>query len=77
MLRNFRQSSVADGSRIILRHQTSGVQASEVSLDQPAGGQTSLPDLADSIRENRLRPLWSARIKWFDKVKGFGFANVR
>lgn len=80
VLRNFGQSSVADGSRIILHtHQTErGVQASEVlSISPPEGVQTSLPDLAElDPAKIAASPLVAARIKWFDKVKGFGFANV-
>jgi CspA family cold shock protein len=80
VLRNFGQSSVADGSRITLQaHQTErGVQASEVlSISPPAGVHTSLPDIAGLDQAQiAASPLVAARIKWFDKIKGFGFANV-
>jgi CspA family cold shock protein len=80
VLRNFGQSSVADGSRIVLRANKTerGVQASEIVSITPAEGvYPALPDLADldlAVIENS--PLVAARIKWFDKAKGFGFANV-
>lgn len=80
VLRNFGQSSVADGSRIdLLVHKTErGVQASEIiKISPPEGVQTSLPDIAELDKEQIANsPLLAARIKWFDKVKGFGFANV-
>ena len=80
VLRNYGQSSVADGSLIELQvHQTDrGVQASEVlSISPPVGVEASLPDIAGLDRDAIANvPLVAARIKWFDKAKGFGFANV-
>ncbi len=80
VLRNFGQSSVADGSVIELRAVSTerGVQASEVlSISPPVGVETSLPDIAGLDRDAiASEPLVAARIKWFDKAKGFGFANV-
>ena len=79
VLRNFGQGSVADGSEIELNvHETNrGWQAVEVlaitppvsSSDASASAPTFDVDL-DNI------PLKSARVKWFDKAKGFGFANA-
>lgn len=80
VLRNFGQSSVADGARISLLVQETerGVQASEITaITPPAGLQPSLPDIIQLDTEEIARsPLVPARIKWFDKSKGFGFANV-
>lgn len=81
VLRNFGQGSVADGSGISIRVQATsrGVQAVEVvSIEPPE--QTSL-QLADCSGESVTYdlvalPIEAARVKWFDKVKGFGFANV-
>lgn len=80
VLRNFGQSSVADGAEIEIRIQQTdrGVQAVEVlSIAPPPEGfdpyapldQEDLPDFSDL-------PMQPARVKWFDKVKGFGFVNV-
>lgn len=81
VLRNFGQSSVADNSRIeiIAQRTERGVQAvSIVSLtppDAPAAG--SLADFAEfDPAYLASRPLEPARVKWFDKAKGFGFANA-
>ncbi len=81
VLRNFGQSSVADGAGIeIMTHKTDrGVQAVEViSIDPPERADTLL--LADfaELDPNVIAhaPLEAARVKWFDKGKGFGFANV-
>ncbi|EEX10709.1 cold shock DNA-binding domain protein [Ruegeria lacuscaerulensis ITI-1157] len=81
VLRNFGQSSVADGAGIeIMTHRTDrGVQAVEViSIDPPERADSvMLADFAEMdpavIAE---APLVAARVKWFDKAKGFGFANV-
>lgn len=80
VLRNFGQSSVADGARIelLIQETDRGVQASAVvSVAPPEGVQTSLPDIIEMDRDEIARsPLAPARIKWFDKSKGFGFANT-
>lgn len=81
VLRNFGQSSVADGARIeIVTHRTErGVQAVEVVNIVPPGRDDTpvLTDFADlDMEAMRTAPLEAARVKWFDKGKGFGFANV-
>lgn len=82
VLRNFGQSSVADaaGIEVIVQETARGMQAVEVlhieppaqfeaEHSMPAGGEISEPvDLS--------LPLEPARVKWFDKAKGFGFANI-
>ncbi len=81
VLRNFGQSSVADGSRVeIVTHRTErGVQAVEVVSISPPERQDA-PVLTDFVDLDpqlmRSTPLEPARVKWFDKGKGFGFANV-
>lgn len=81
VLRNFGQGSVADGAGIEVRVQRTqrGVQAVEVlRIDPPEG--IILPfgdDAAEMVSADILAlPLEPARVKWFDKGKGFGFANV-
>lgn len=81
VLRNFGQSSVADGSGIEIDTQNTerGVQATEVfRIDPPI--KDDMAPLADiavlDTDEVRSAPLEPARVKWFDKTKGFGFANV-
>lgn len=81
VLRNFGQSSVADGARIeVMTHRTErGVQAVEVvSITPPERDDTPvLTDFAELDPEVlSSAPLEPARVKWFDKGKGFGFANV-
>jgi len=81
VLRNFGQNSIADGASVeILTQQTErGVQVVEVLSIEPAahGGRPVLPDveLLDAAELEQL-DLQPARVKWFDKSKGFGFANV-
>lgn len=81
VLRNFGQSSVADGAEveIIVQETERGLQAVEViSLTPPASFGalgSELPD-GDSFDELSDLDFQPARVKWFDKGKGFGFANV-
>ena len=81
VLRNFGQSSVADGARIEIDVQDTarGVQAVEVFKIEPPDGVEAamLADFEDIDPEvMRSAPLEPSRVKWFDKAKGFGFANV-
>ncbi len=79
-LRNFGQSSVCDRAGVLVSVQQTlrGLQAVEVfevtpPVDEPCEpGQEPEPE----DPSHALLPLEPARIKWFDKVKGFGFANV-
>ncbi len=81
VLRSFGQSLVAAGSRIeqVVQATPRGLQAVEIlAIDLPGDcGSTSAgfgPDIPDvSLLEVPFEP---ARVKWFDSVKGYGFANV-
>ena len=81
VLRNYGQSSVADGTGIsVLVQQTQrGVQAVEVlEIEPPAGtafplGEDNIATTPEAIAALEMEP---ARVKWSDKAKGFGFANV-
>ncbi|MCA0941050.1 cold shock domain-containing protein [Salipiger pacificus] len=81
VLRNFGQSSVADAARIEVSVQSTerGIQATEVFRIEPPEAPAGVP-LADFEEIDpeiiRSAPLEPARVKWFDKAKGFGFANV-
>lgn len=81
VLRNFGQSSVADGSGIEISVQRTdrGAQATEIFGISPPEHEDT-PPLADiavlDIEELNAASLEPARVKWFDKGKGFGFANV-
>lgn len=81
VLRNFGQSSVADGARVEVRVQSTqrGAQAIEVLKIEPpeSTGTSELADIADLDAEIvATSPLEPGRVKWFDKSKGFGFANI-
>lgn len=81
VLRNFGQGSVADGARVrvVVQQTGRGAQAIEVlDIQPPEGGETApIEDLGNNdAAEIAALPLEPARVKWFDKVKGFGFANV-
>ncbi len=80
VLRNFGRSSVAEGSIVELVAQSArrGLQATEIlhiegppdggePEDEPEMYQDSLSDVEDLV---------PARVKWFDRQRGFGFVNV-
>ena len=80
VLRNFGQSSVADGARVAVRVQQTerGAQAVEVlSVEAPSELPAAVVEFAgfdpEQLATAEFEP---ARVKWFDKAKGFGFANV-
>ncbi|MBU2993427.1 cold shock domain-containing protein [Octadecabacter sp. 1_MG-2023] len=81
VLRNFGQSSVADDTviEVLVVKTDRGLQAAEVLnvqySDQPPSA--GLADFAEFDPEAvAAAPIEPARVKWFDKAKGFGFANV-
>lgn len=81
VLRNFGRSSVADNSRVsaLVQETARGLQASEVLTIEPPDndGQPPIADLDIDVLEHLdSLPLRPARVKWFDKSKGFGFANI-
>lgn len=82
VLRNYGQSSVADsaGIEVVIQETARGIQAIEVlRIDPPVTSATDVafPD-GGELNEpvDTSLPLEPARVKWFDKAKGFGFANV-
>ena len=82
VLRNFGQGSVADnaGIDVTVQETARGVQAVEVLAIMPpaheagSASKSEFEGLAPGADDDvALEP---ARVKWFDKGKGFGFANV-
>lgn len=79
VLRNFGQSSVADQAivEIVVQKTERGFQTVEIlHIDAPEG---AIPEGVDEYSDYDLDDageLEPARVKWFDKAKGFGFANV-
>lgn len=83
VLRNFGQSSVADsaGIEITVQETQRGIQAIEVvRIDPPVGVHAEEADQDEAeglaVPVDLSLPQEPARVKWFDKAKGFGFANV-
>jgi CspA family cold shock protein len=78
-LRNFGQSTVCDKAGMVVSVQQTqrGLQAVEVfEVTPPALDDAEAGALIPLEPELLLLPLEPARVKWFDKAKGFGFANV-
>lgn len=81
VLRNFGCEMIAEGSGIELVAQESdrGLQATEILSILPPT-QTEINDSHGQFASNPDEVLdgpWEpARIKWFDKLRGFGFANI-
>jgi len=81
VLRNYGQGSVADGALVSVRVQRTarGLQAVEVlNIETPETLPFPLAEEEGAITGADLEglPLEAARVKWLDKSKGFGFANV-
>lgn len=79
-LRNFGQSSVSDRAMVEVTVQQTqrGLQVVEVFEIQPPVSETDADEDANPMTDAEVLalPLEPARVKWFDKIKGFGFANV-
>lgn len=81
VLRNFGQSTVIEGALVEMSVQASsrGQQAVEIiSIVRPETAPVPPLDDIDGLTYAELSnvPVEPARVKWFDKAKGFGFANV-
>ena len=80
VLRNFGQSSIADsaGVEVMVQRTARGDQAVEVlHIEPPAPVEGEAPEAQGIVEQiDYSVPLEPARVKWFDKSKGFGFANV-
>lgn len=78
VLRNFGRSSVAEGAEITMDVQGTdrGRQAVEIhNIDAAALVEEAVPEPVEVV-SNENTVLEPARVKWFDKAKGFGFVNV-
>jgi CspA family cold shock protein len=79
VLRNFGRSSVAEGVEITMDVQGTerGRQAVEIHAIEPAApDETAVPGLEEQDTDSEAGPFSAARVKWFDKAKGFGFVNA-
>jgi CspA family cold shock protein len=79
VLRNFGQSSAPEGARMDVEVQRTqrGYQAVRVLSVQPPDlpmDEDQLPEFMQPVPDDV--PFQAARVKWFDKAKGFGFANA-
>lgn len=79
VLRVFGFTSVAEGAEIVLRVQATergrqAVEVVDIVPGEPAGeNAAALTQLPPGTAAGPMEP---ARVKWFDRVKGFGFVNI-
>jgi CspA family cold shock protein len=84
VLRNFGRSSIAEGAEIVV-----DVQATDRGRQAVNILEINMPEMVDDEDEDAAdrptdllngqepdTPLLPARVKWFDKSKGFGFVNI-
>lgn len=81
VLRNFGRGSVAEGAEIVFSVQETerGRQAAEIfEIHAPieTNGEAPVAENAIPLPNVEGVELAPARVKWFDKAKGFGFANT-
>jgi CspA family cold shock protein len=80
VLRNDGYSWPSEGARIEVEvhHSGRGIQARRiVALEEPAEQESVVPAHgAEAGSDIEALPIEPARVKWFDRVRGFGFANV-
>lgn len=79
VLRNFGQSSIADqaGIEIVVQETDRGIQSTEIlRIDPPKAEGEAGEEGFETFEPLNTDDLEPARVKWFDKAKGFGFANV-
>ncbi|MGY6632596.1 MAG: cold-shock protein [Alkalilacustris sp.] len=81
VLRAFGQGAVSDGAEIEIKVQQTprGLQAVEVLMivPPPTPPTTEMAEITEVDTETLASlPLEPARVKWFDRVRGFGFATV-
>ena len=84
VLRNFGRSSVAEGSGITVEVQATDrgrqavvildIEAPDAEVEEAASEAARPTDYLQQTETDS--PLLPARVKWFDKAKGFGFVNV-
>jgi CspA family cold shock protein len=77
VLRAYGFTSVAEGAEILLRVQLTdrgrqAVEVMEIVPEKQIGALGPVP----IVQPEAAGPLEPARVKWFDRVKGFGFVNV-
>lgn len=81
VLRNFGHSSIMEGAQVevTVTETPRGLQATDIlSIGTPEPQAEGLAHVEgiDTAALADAEPLQPARVKWFDKVKGFGFVNT-
>ena len=74
VLRNFGRSSVAEGVEIVMDVQGTDRGRQAVEIHEIAAGEP-VEAIIEKVPDD-ASDLSPARVKWFDKAKGFGFVNT-
>jgi CspA family cold shock protein len=77
VLRVFGFTSVAEGAEIVLEVQETERGRQAVGVLDIVSAEPLLPVSSDhAVPDGASGPLEPSRVKWFDRVKGFGFVNI-
>ena len=78
VLKNFGRTSISEGTRIEFEFQETdkGRQVSIIHNIFNLNNITTTNNQTNSKNKNDLEKVFPARVKWFNKSKGFGFANI-
>jgi cold shock protein len=82
VLQSFGRNSIASNAviEVVVQQTDRGCQATEILKIEPpavsAGSEVYLKILGEGVEIDPSAPLKPARVKWFDRQKGFGFVNI-